>query len=122
MTMSRTIAWAGAPDPFGSPAAHTLDATLLTGIRRELNELSTDADLVFIDSPPLLRVGDALAQTSDVDGLLVLGSLRTLHIPMLKELRRLLDESPAAKLGFVLTGAGFEGGYEYLAYPAVKTG
>ena len=108
--------------PFGTPAAHTLDATLLGGIKRVLNELRTDADLVLIDSPPLLRVGDALALTSHVDGLLVLGSLRTLTTPMLKELRRVLGESPATKLGFVLTGAEFEGGYEYLAYPAVKTG
>jgi Mrp family chromosome partitioning ATPase len=108
--------------PFGTPTARTLDATLLTGIKGVLNELRADADLVLIDSPPLLRVGDALALTSHVDGLLVLGSLRTLQTPMLKELRRVLDESPAAKLGFVLTGADFEGGYEYLAYPAAKTG
>jgi hypothetical protein len=58
----------------------------------------------------------------DIDGLLVLGSLRRLQTPTLKELRRVLYESPATKLGFVLTGAEFEGGYEYLAYPAVKTG
>jgi Mrp family chromosome partitioning ATPase len=44
--------------PFGAPAA-TLDALLLSGIKRVLNELRTDADLVLIDSPPLLRVGDA---------------------------------------------------------------
>jgi hypothetical protein len=40
---------------------------------------------------------------------------------MLKELPRVLDESPATNLGFVLTGAEFEGSYEYLVYPAVKT-
>jgi succinoglycan biosynthesis transport protein ExoP len=44
--------------PFGAPAA-TLGALLLSGIKRVLNELRTDADLVLIDSPPLLKVGDA---------------------------------------------------------------
>ena len=108
--------------PFGTPPPHTLDASLLNGIGHVLDELKTDAELVLIDSPPLLRVGDALALTPHVDGLLVIGSLRTLRAPMLKELRRVIDDSPVEKLGFVLTGAELEGGYEYLAYPAVKTG
>jgi hypothetical protein len=59
-------------------ARHTLDAALLTGLDRVLDELRTDADLVLIDSPPLLKVGDALALTSHVDGLLILGSLLVL--------------------------------------------
>jgi polysaccharide biosynthesis transport protein len=108
--------------PFGTPPPHTLDASLLDGIGHVLDELKTDDELVLIDSPPLLRVGDALALTSHVDGLLVIGSLRTLHAPLLKELRRVIDDSPADKLGFVLTGAELEGGYEYLAYPAAKAG
>jgi Mrp family chromosome partitioning ATPase len=108
--------------PFGTPPPHTLNASLLVGIEHVLEELTTDSDLVLIDSPPLLKVGDALALTSHVDGLLVVGSLRTLHAPMLKDLRRVIDDSPVAKLGFVLTGAELEGGYEYLAYRAVKAG
>jgi Mrp family chromosome partitioning ATPase len=107
--------------PFGTPPPHTLDASLLDGIGDVLDELG-DPDLVLIDSPPLLRVGDALALTSHVDGLLVIGSLRTLHAPMLKELRRVIDDSPVEKLGFVLTGAELEGGYEYLAYQTANAG
>jgi succinoglycan biosynthesis transport protein ExoP len=86
------------------------------GIPELFDRLSADADLLLIDSPPLLRVGDALSLTSHVDGLLVVASLRTMQTPMLNELRRVLDESPAAKLGFVLTGADSEGGYGYLSY------
>lgn len=108
--------------PFGTPPPHTLDASLLDGIGHVLDELKTDDELVLIDSPPLLRVGDALALTSHVDGLLVVGSLRTLRAPLLKELRRVIDDSPADKLGFILTGAELEGGYEYLAYPAANAG
>jgi Mrp family chromosome partitioning ATPase len=108
--------------PFGTPPPHTLDASLLDGIGHVLDELKTNDELVLIDSPPLLRVGDALALTSHVDGLLILGSLRTLRAPQLKELRRVIDDSPADKLGFILTGAELEGGYEYLAYPAATAG
>jgi Mrp family chromosome partitioning ATPase len=108
--------------PFGTPPPHTLDAGLLDGIGHVLDELKTNDELVLIDSPPLLGVGDALALTSHVDGLLILGSLRTLSAPQLKELRRVIDDSPADKLGFVLTGAELEGGYEYLAYPAARAG
>jgi tyrosine-protein kinase len=108
--------------PFGTPPPHTLDASLLDGIEHVLDELNTHDELVLIDSPPLLRVGDALALTSHVDGLLVIGSLRTLRAPQLKELRRVIDNSPADKLGFILTGAELEEGYEYFAYPAAYAG
>lgn len=108
--------------PFGTPPPHTLDASLLDGIGHVLDELKTNDELVLIDSPPLLRVGDALALTSHVDGLLLIGSLRTLRAPFLKEVRRVLDGSPVDKLGFILTGAELEGGYEYLAYPAANAG
>ena len=101
--------------PFGTPPPHTFDASFLAGIEHVLDEFKTNDELVLIDSPPLLRVGDALALTSHVDGLLVIGSLRTLRAPQLKELRRVIDDSPVDKLGFILTGAELEGGYEYLS-------
>ena len=108
--------------PFGKPLPDTLDVSLLESIGHVLNELKASDELVLIDSPPLLRVGDALALTSHVDGLLVIGSLRTLSAPTLKELRRVIYDSPVDKLGFILTGAELEGGYEYLAYPAAYAG
>ena len=101
--------------PFGTLPPHTFDTGLLDGIGHVLDELNSDDELVLIDSPPLLAVGDALALTSHADGLLVIASLRTLRAPVLKELRRVIDDSPADKLGFILTGAELEGGYEYLA-------
>ena len=102
--------------PFGTVPLHAEDGSFIGGIEGVLGELEKDADLVLIDSPPLLRVGDALALTSYVNGLLVVASLRSLRAPMLKELRRVLDDTPVAKLGFILTDADLEGGYEYLAY------
>lgn len=61
-------------------------------------------EMVLIDSPPLLRVGDALTLASQADGLLVVARLKLLRRPMVRELRRLLAGAPALKLGYVVTG------------------
>jgi polysaccharide biosynthesis transport protein len=102
--------------PFGTPVPHAADAAFTLGLEQVLEQLADAADLVLIDTPPLLRVGDTLALTTYVDGLLVVTSLRAIRPPMLDELRRVLTECPVAKLGFILTGADLEGGYEYLTY------
>ena len=103
--------------PFGTSLPHAADAAFTLGLEQVLEQLADAADLVLIDSPPLLRVGDALALTTYVDGLLVVTSLLAIRPPMLNELHRVLSECPVDKLGFILTGADLEGGYEYLAYP-----
>jgi tyrosine-protein kinase len=103
--------------PLGALPPHGGDVALAVGLEQLLGQLASDADLVLIDAPPLLRVGDALALTSYVDGLLVVTSLHTVRPTMLDELRRVLDDCPAEKLGFILTGADLEGGYEYLTHP-----
>jgi tyrosine-protein kinase len=81
-----------------------------------LNELRERADLVLVDAPPLLHVGDAVTLTARVDALFVVTRLKTLRRPVLKELARVLEASPGEKLGFVLTGAKFEEGYGYAGY------
>lgn len=82
-----------------------------------LGHLRELADVVVIDAPPLLHVGDAMALSAKVDGLIVVARLNVLRRPMLGELRRTLDACPAAKLGFVVTGAELEdGGYGGHAY------
>ena len=82
-----------------------------------LVELRDRYDIVLIDSPPLLRVGDAMTLSSRADGVLVLTRLNLLKRSMLRETSRLLDSSPAAKLGYVVTGsqreAGYSGSYGY---------
>jgi Mrp family chromosome partitioning ATPase/capsular polysaccharide biosynthesis protein len=101
--------------PLGTLPTHAIDTSFAIGIEHVLAEIADETEIVLIDAPPLLRVGDALALTSHVDGLLVVASLRTVHAPMVEELRRILDAAPVTKLGFILTGADLEGGYEYLA-------
>jgi polysaccharide biosynthesis transport protein len=103
--------------PLGSLPPHAGDVAFTVGIEQVLGRLANEADLVLIDSPPLLRVGDALALTPYVDGLLLVANLRVIRPAMLDELRRVLADCPTAKLGFVLTGADLEAGFEYLSYP-----
>ena len=76
-----------------------------------LDSLREQADVVYVDAPPLLHVGDALALSSKVDGMVVAVRLDIARRPMLTELARVLERVPAAKLGFVLTNAEGEDGY-----------
>ena len=68
---------------------------------------------MLVDSPPLLQVSDALELSAKVDGILLVARLNVIDHRMLGELSRLLDKSPAATLGFVLTDAHADEGYGY---------
>jgi Mrp family chromosome partitioning ATPase len=102
--------------PLGTLPAHAGDLAITAGIEQVFERLENEADIVLVDSPPLLRVGDALALTSHVDALLLVANLGVTRPPMLEELRRLLADCPVPKLGFVLTGSDLEAGHEYLMY------
>jgi succinoglycan biosynthesis transport protein ExoP len=102
--------------PLGTLPAHAGDLATTAGIEQVLERLESQADIVLVDSPPLLRVGDAMALTSHVDALLLVANLGAIRPPMLEELRRLLADCPVPKLGFVLTGADLDAGHEYLMY------
>lgn len=71
------------------------------------------ADVILVDTPPLLRVGDAIALSAKIDGIIVATNISNTRRPVLNELRRVLMNSPGEKLGFVLTGAGLEDRYGY---------
>jgi polysaccharide biosynthesis transport protein len=102
--------------PLGSSPGHASDLAVTIGLEQVLEQVGSEADLILIDGPPILRVGDAMALTSYVDGLLVVASLSSVRPPMLHELNRVLEACPPIKLGFIATGADIEGGYEYLTY------
>jgi tyrosine-protein kinase len=99
------------PDPGEFVATDALAAVL--------EQLGSRHDFVLVDAPPMLHVGDTMALSARVDGMIVVTRLKLLRRGMLNELHRLLDASPANKLGFILTGAGRErdyygyGGYDY---------
>jgi tyrosine-protein kinase len=78
-----------------------------------LEQLAERADLLLVDSPPLLHVGDAMTLSADVDALLVVADPKKLRQGSVEEADRLLGSMRAHKLGFVLTGAEHGKGYGY---------
>ena len=89
-------------------------------LRDLLAALADRADIILVDTPPLLRVGDALSLSASVDALVIVTRIDTVRKRMLSELRRVLDASQAVPIGFVVTGAGDEDGrhetYGYYGY------
>jgi Mrp family chromosome partitioning ATPase/capsular polysaccharide biosynthesis protein len=75
-------------------------------------------DLVLIDGPPLLGLGDAVAASSQVDALVLVARLAFVRDTMLDDLDRILRASPptTARLGFIATGAKLDRGYGYMTY------
>jgi polysaccharide biosynthesis transport protein len=86
-----------------------------------LDELRGRADVVLVDAPPALRVGDAMTLSSKVDGILVVTRMKLVRRHMLSELARQLESVPTPVLGFVVTDAAAEDegyGYGYGGYYA----
>jgi Mrp family chromosome partitioning ATPase len=82
-------------------------------LRELLGNLAESSDVVLVDAPPLLGVGDALAASGAVDALVLVSRLEKLRRPVLDELKRVLDRCPAPALGFVVTGADADHAYGY---------
>jgi tyrosine-protein kinase len=93
------------PNPAEFVGSHIL-AELLT-------ELQERADLVLLDSPPILHLSDSMILASRAEGIVVVTQLSMIRRPVLQELHRVLAAAPAAKLGFVLTGAAAGDTYSY---------
>jgi polysaccharide biosynthesis transport protein len=93
------------------PAAGEFVAT--QAVAAILQRLRERSDVVIIDAPPLIQVGDAMVLTSRVDALILVARLKLLRRNMLGEVRRLLDTARARSLGFVVTGAESETGFDY---------
>ena len=95
------------PNPAEFVGSHALAALLA--------ELEQRADLVLIDTPPILDLSDAMTLSARVDGLVVVTRLPVAKRAMLAELHRVLATAPTMKLGVVLTGTttGDTYGYGY---------
>ena len=68
---------------------------------RLIEELRSGFDLVIVDSPALLAVGDATAIARCVDGLLFLVDLTRAKRPLLVEAATQISQMPCRKLGLV---------------------
>jgi Mrp family chromosome partitioning ATPase len=103
--------------PFGTiplAPAEFLESERLTPV---LEELAEQFDVVLVDTPPMLAIGDAMALSSKVDAIVVVIHAG-IQRPLLEELARQLRSCRAPALGFVLTGTaqGFGDGYGYGLY------
>jgi Mrp family chromosome partitioning ATPase len=96
------------PDPGEFVATDAL-ATVLA-------ELRSRYDTVIIDTPPVIQVGDALTLSKRADAIVVVARMNVARRHTLGELGRVLATAPAAKLGFVISGAGGEDGQQYGYY------
>ena len=76
-----------------------------------LEQLRRRADVVLIDAPPVLHVGDAVTLSAKVDAVVVVTRLKVVHRQMLGELGRQLASLRTPVLGFVVTGTKEEHGY-----------
>jgi len=81
-------------------------ATLLSDVRER-------AELIVIDTPPVLPVADTMALTPQADAYMVVSKLDLVRRPMLHEMRRELNTARAIGLGVVVTDAEAESGYGY---------
>jgi non-specific protein-tyrosine kinase len=71
-----------------------------------LRALRERADVVLVDAPGALHVGDVIALSSRVDGIVVVARSKVLRRQTLAELNRLLAMVRTPALGFVATGEG----------------
>jgi capsular exopolysaccharide synthesis family protein len=102
--------------PAGRVSSEAGELLLTRGLNSLLDQLAKQADVVLIDSPPMLNVGDALGLSARVDAMMVVVRLNEIKRTELKELSRMLDSAIAPKLGFVVTGADEEPDYGYTGY------
>jgi succinoglycan biosynthesis transport protein ExoP len=88
-------------------AAPSADATEIVAGRAlpaALDSLRRVADVVLVDSPPLLQSSDALGLSALADGLLFIANTRLYRRRYTQEIARLLALSPASPLGLVVIG------------------
>jgi capsular exopolysaccharide synthesis family protein len=83
------------------------------GIGETLSALSERSDVVFVDAPPLLSVGDTLPLSARVDGVVIVTRFGIVSRSMLTDLVRALNTIPTDKLGVIITGAGDEETHGY---------
>jgi polysaccharide biosynthesis transport protein len=96
------------PNPGEFLGSHVVDEIL--------SELAGRADLVLIDTAPLLSAGDALALSATVEAMLLVARIDRLRRPIVRELQRTLEASPAKPLGLIVTAAGADESYGYGYY------
>ena len=82
-----------------------------------ISRLSDRYDVVLIDAAPMVQASDAVALAGKVDAVIAVAGLSHVRRGTLEELRRILDSTPVATLGFVLTGVPMDDAYRHVYSP-----
>jgi non-specific protein-tyrosine kinase len=88
----------------------------LLGSRRMvalLERMRASADIVLIDTPPVVAVTDAAVLAPQVDGVLLVLQAGHTRRDRAREARQILEKVKAHIIGVVLNNARLEGGYSY---------
>lgn len=99
--------------PAGTPVPAPGEFIASRKFESVFSELRKRADVVIVDTPPLLAVGETLALVSKADGLIAVVRAKMTHRTTLDEVRRVLGEVRSKRLGFVITQASRHEGYGY---------
>jgi succinoglycan biosynthesis transport protein ExoP len=93
------------PDPGDFIQSAAIEAIIAECRRR--------VDILIIDGPPLLAVGDPMSLSRLADGVLLVARPELLRRHALREARRLIDALPAKVVGVVANGLPEAAGYGY---------
>jgi cellulose biosynthesis protein BcsQ len=96
--------------PGGSALQDPDELDFESAVGRIIQRLRGRADIVLVDTPPLL-MGHAIALSAHVDAVVVVVRLKALRTSALEDMSRILEAAPATKLGFILTGVDKGEGY-----------
>jgi receptor protein-tyrosine kinase/non-specific protein-tyrosine kinase len=102
----------------GTPPHDPGEIVASPAIATLIGQMQEEADIVLVDAPPVLQVGDALALSAHIDALFVCVRPQTVTRSMLDELRRVVAGAPAELIGAVVIGTvpkdmDSYGGYGY---------
>jgi capsular exopolysaccharide synthesis family protein len=91
-------------------------------MRSVLDELSAMADMIIIDTPPLLAVSDAIPLIDDVSGVVLVARLDQTSRAALRKTGQVISTAGGSTLGVVATGTRTGGlyGFESYAYYGVE--
>jgi capsular exopolysaccharide synthesis family protein len=69
-----------------------------------LADLARRCDVLLVDTPPVLAVGDAMTVATHADALILVAGVNQVRRATLDETRRVLEACPTPKLGVIATG------------------
>jgi capsular exopolysaccharide synthesis family protein len=103
--------------PAEPPRRDVGEFTSSNQLRLLFESLRERADIVFVDTPPLLVSADAITVGSIADGILLVTAKDSLQWDSLDDVTRALSMCAAPTLGWVITGADAMSGYSAYAGP-----